>query len=41
LNATCSSETSVLRRTTRSHIPRDDTLYSHWRGNFNFYKVSN
>jgi hypothetical protein len=30
MEAICSSETSVgTRRTTRRHIPEDDTLYNH------------
>jgi hypothetical protein len=35
----CSSETSVeTRRTTRRHIPEDDTLHNHRCGNLKSYK---
>jgi hypothetical protein len=32
-----SSETSVLRRATRRHIPGDGILHNHRRENFRFY----
>jgi hypothetical protein len=37
LKAIRSSETSVLTRTTRSHIPEDGILHSYCRGNLKSY----
>jgi hypothetical protein len=33
------SDMSVLTRATRRHIPEDDILHSHRRGNLKSYKV--
>jgi hypothetical protein len=39
MEAICSSETSVeTRRTTRRHIPEDDTLHNHRCENLKSYK---
>jgi hypothetical protein len=37
--AICSSETSVLTRTTRHHIPEDTILHSHRRENLKSYNI--
>jgi hypothetical protein len=37
MEATCSSETSVLRRTTHHNIPEDDILHSHRSENLESY----
>jgi hypothetical protein len=38
MEAICSSETSVeTQRTTRRHIPEDDTLHNHGCENLKFY----
>jgi hypothetical protein len=40
MEAICSSETSVeTRRTTRRHIPEDDTLHNHRGENLKSYSV--
>jgi hypothetical protein len=40
MEAICSSETSVVtQRTTRRHIPEDDTLYNHRCENIKSYTV--
>jgi hypothetical protein len=40
MEAICSSETSVVtQRTTRRHIPEDDTLHNHSCGNLKSYLV--
>jgi hypothetical protein len=41
MEATRSSETSVLTRSTWHHIPEDDTLRSHRRENLKSYNASN
>jgi hypothetical protein len=40
MEAICSSETSVeTQRTTRRHIPEDDTLHNHRCENLKSYKL--
>jgi hypothetical protein len=39
MEAIRSSETSVLIRATRRHLPEDDNHHSHRRGNLKSYKV--
>jgi hypothetical protein len=40
MEAICSSETSILTRTTRRHIPEDDIPHSHRRENLKSYNIS-
>jgi hypothetical protein len=37
MEAILSSDTAVLTTATRSHVPEDDILYSHRRGNLKSY----
>jgi hypothetical protein len=39
MEAIRSSETSVLIRATRCHLPEDDNHHSHRRGNLKSYKI--
>jgi hypothetical protein len=39
MEAICSSETSVLIRATRRHLPEDDNHHSHRRGNLKSYLI--
>jgi hypothetical protein len=41
MEAIRSSETSVLIRATRRHLPEDDNHHSHRRGNLKSYKKCN